>query len=982
MTIQSGGGLVSGIPTTDLINQLMQLEARPKALMQRRIVQLQAQQAAFLDLNSRLGALRSSAQGFRVNSTFGAMKATSTNPDALTATARTGAAAGTYSFVVDRLVTSQQMLSRGFASKTQPLGLTSFSVESEKARLERDVKLSDLNGGAGVERGRFTITQNGESKTIDISKAATIGEVVQTINESGMDVRASLVDGSLRLETTPGGASFTVANMTGSSVATSLGIAGTSAEDNGSEAIQSGRLYRLSDQTALSSLNDGTGVFVNGNISESRSDFRINVGGTVVAVNIGPVYEIKSSDGDGGEGEGGEGGSGGFKQVEGPAQTLGDVIQRINKALDKAGIEGVQAEFNAEGTGLQVRDTSGADRDITMLARVGARPNESTLRDLGFAEGVTSSGTAEGARVIGGLSTTLARNLNGGRGVSGDLVIAARDGTAMTINMDGVSTVDEIIARINNSGDNAGRIVASLNSVGNGLQLVDTTGGTSNNLFVLGEAAEALGLATPNEGVAANTVSGSAQRAYVTSATSLSEFNGGKPMNPGKIRFSDASGKAFSLDVNDNIQTVGQLINQINSLATGSEVNIFAELNANGDGIVIRELIPEEGQAGGLRINVEDETGSVAKMLGIAGRSKGTGEDNLINGSLERVIEFEATDTLEQVVRKLNDAKAGLSVTIINDGGSANPFRLSIASTQSGVAGRFLLDTNGFDLGLQTLEAGQDARVFFGSSDPAKAILLSSSTNTLDDVITGVSLDLRQPSDDPVTVTIAGDTSKIETDVEAFVKTFNDLIARIDTVTKYDVEAETKGVLLGDQTALSLRRALFNAVQSPPDGFTGTFTRLTQVGIKIGSGGKLEFDSARFREALAEDPAAVEALFTRREIADAERQTQLFDDEGNVIGTVNNPDPRITFSELGIIGKIEELADRYASAAGGVLTQKRETFDSQIKLQQDRIAAFDIRLAAKRQILESQFLQMERAIASLQSQQSSLAGIAGLMGGF
>lgn len=978
MGIQTGGGLVSGIPTGDLINQLMQLEARPKVLMQNRIVQLQAQQAAFLDLNSRLGALRSSAQGFRVNNTFGGMKATSSNADALTATARSGAAAGTYSFVVDRMVTSQQMLSRGFASKDQALGLTTFSVESEKARIERDVKLSNLNGGAGVERGRFSITQDGETKTIDISKAATIGEVVATINQSGIDVRASLVDGSLRLETTPGGTAFTVSNETGSAVATSLGIAGNSAAENGAEAIQSGRLFRLSEQTAISTLNDGNGVFTNANISDTRSDFRVNVGGTIVSVNIGPVYKLEQGD-DGDDGEGG----GGFKQVEGPAKTIGAVIDRINQALEAAEIDGVQAEINPDGTGLQIRDTTGADREITTLARVNARPGESTLRDLGFADGVSASGTLGGSRVIGGLSTTLARNLNGGRGISGDLVMAARDGVSMTINMNGAQTVEEIIDRINSNTDNAGRLVASVNSTGNGLQIVDTTGATANNLFILGEAAEALGLATGNEGVDRNTVSGSAQRAYITNATALSEFNNGKALNPGKIRFSDATGtKSFTLDVNDSIQTVGQLVNQINSLASGNEVNILAELNENGDGIVIRELVPDGGTPGGLRINVEDETGSVAKLLGIAGRSKGTDEDNFINGSLERVIEFEATDTLEQVVRKLNDAKAGLSVTIINDGGSGNPFRLSIAATRSGVDGRFLLDTNGFDLGLQTLEAGQDARVFFGSSDPAKAILLSSSTNTFDDVITGVSLDLRKVSDDPVTVTVAGDTSAIETNVEAFVKTFNDLIARIDTVTKYDAQAETKGVLLGDQTVLSLRRAMFNAVQSPPDGFTGTFNRLTQVGIRVGAGGKLEFDSDRFRQALAEDPDAVEALFTRRDIADAERQTQLFDDEGNVIGTVNNPDPQISFSALGIIGKIEELADRYASAAGGVLTQKRETFDSQIKLQRDRIAAFDIRLGAKRQILESQFLQMERAIASLQGQQSSLAGIAGLRMGF
>ena len=45
--------------------------------------------------------------------------------------------------------------------------------------------------------------------------------------------------------------------------------------------------------------------------------------------------------------------------------------------------------------------------------------------------------------------------------------------------------------------------------------------------------------------------------------------------------------------------------------------------------------------------------------------------------------------------------------------------------------------------------------VFFGSDDPATGLLITSSTNTLDDVIEGVTIDLLGASDDPVTITIA-----------------------------------------------------------------------------------------------------------------------------------------------------------------------------------------------------------------------------------
>ena len=60
-----------------LIQQLLAVEARPQALAQIRLTQLQAQQAAFLDINTRLGSLRTAASSFRTENTFSSAAATS-----------------------------------------------------------------------------------------------------------------------------------------------------------------------------------------------------------------------------------------------------------------------------------------------------------------------------------------------------------------------------------------------------------------------------------------------------------------------------------------------------------------------------------------------------------------------------------------------------------------------------------------------------------------------------------------------------------------------------------------------------------------------------------------------------------------------------------------------------------------------------------------------------------------------------------------
>jgi hypothetical protein len=131
--------LFSGMDTHSLIQQLLQVESRPKILAQRRVIQLQQTQAAYLDLNSKLSALKTAAGAFRVNNTFKTNKAVSTNPDAMTATASTAALPGQYTFIVDRLVSTQKLLSRGFASSTSGLNAGSFTFEPETARLPSPV---------------------------------------------------------------------------------------------------------------------------------------------------------------------------------------------------------------------------------------------------------------------------------------------------------------------------------------------------------------------------------------------------------------------------------------------------------------------------------------------------------------------------------------------------------------------------------------------------------------------------------------------------------------------------------------------------------------------------------------------------------------------------------------------------------------------------------------------------------------------------
>lgn len=937
--ITSGTGVFSGINSAQIIDQLIAVESRPKALIQRRIVQLQQQQAGYLDLNSKLSALRTAASQFRTNRVMQSAAATSTNSDVLAATASAGAPAGSYQFLVDRLVSTQQMLSRGFAnSNSTGIGAGSWTVESAVARLDRDTNLSDLNGGAGVQRGRITISSSGGgSATVDLSKAATVNEVLEAINSAtGVSVRAR-VEGGRFVISSGDGSNLTIASANGGQTAESLGIRTTTA----AATVNGEIVYRLTNSTSLASLNDGNGVFLNSQTGSGRFDFQIVVGSTTVKVNLGDETNAQGT-------------------VTAPAVTsLGGAVERINKALkDSLGNEDMKVAISSDGSRLVVTDSQNRTYEVQENSAI---EGATTARDLGLLTSAPVTGTLNGQRILAGMNSTLARTLNGGTGVGGTgaVSITARSGATFTVNVDRGGSVSDILQAFER--DTGGVIRAELDRNGTGILVRDTSTGTGS-LIITGATAEALKISTGADGVAAALFDGgNVQRQYITRQTQLASLRNGQGVGQGTFRITDSNNRSAVVTIGESAKTLDDVIKNINSRDT----RVKARINDTGDGI----LLFEDGPGGGTgKIKVEDESGSVATNLNLKGTAAGTGVQNVINGTFEKTITFAATDTLEQVVTKFNSAGVGMSAAIVNDGSGVTPFRLNLTSRATGVAGRMVVDTGTFDLGAQTLDEGRDARVFFGSSDPARAVLLTSSRNTLDRVVPGVTIDLKGTSQSTVTVNVTRDASKIEEQVNTLVTTANTLLTAIANQTKVDPEANRRAALAGDSTAAALRQGIYSIVNDRAIGVSGQFQRLADIGIRVGKSGQLEFNRERFRQALETDPEAVSRLLTAREAGSIE-PIQV----APGITVNNTASAQVTVQ--GVFTRMEELAEQYLNSVDGRLTRRDKAIKDQIDAQTGRVRSIDTRLAGRRQILEQQFLRMERAIGQLQGQQSSLGQI-------
>ena len=635
------------------------------------------------------------------------------------------------------------------------------------------------------------------------------------------------------------------------------------------------------------------------------------------------------------------------------------------RAFVNVSADGQGLEFNAGGFLVSVSEGSpGFTGDAADI------PSR-TLSDLGFQIDGSTSAVLGGSRVLSGLGTALLSGLNGGSGIgSGDtLIINDSAGESVTITgLSNVQTVAELIETVQEQIDQSDVDVDfGLDPSGSSLELIDRNSSNLQTMSVSGDLASALGLDTI---VLGDKLTGSnLELQYVTQSTRLSEMNYGRGIGTGSFRLTDSTGASATIQIDKDVESLYEVMKLINTRG----LEIRAEINENGDGLELIDTTSETGSVAVSKMKVDDLSGTVANGLRIAGEAETVGGP--IDGSYSINIDLDPTDTMDDLISKLEDARAPVSATVLNTGDGNRPWYLSLTSDISGSAGELVINTGGVDLGLDQLVKGEDAQAFIGSGDAATGLLVSSSTNEMRGVIEGVTLDLMQAGPDPVTITVERDDDSVVAAVKAFTDAFNEAVGKIDEYDSYDSENEVRGPLLGDSTVGLVRSRLFSTLQQKAQGVDGPYQYLSQVGIRLGSSGEIELDEEKFLAAYQSDPAGMEALFS------------TFDSQTTTSEVLGDPDSGITvdvnstvYVSLGFGDLFDRLLNDLTDPTTGTVTLADERFQTQIDSQNDRITQIDLRLEAKREKLQREFLAMETALAQLQGQQGALLSMGGNLG--
>jgi flagellar hook-associated protein 2 len=911
--IQATTGLVSGIPIDQTVSELMAIASQPMNNLKTQDTTLTNQQTALDQLSALLLTVQSMSKNLGQTDLYAQTTATSSDPSALTTTVTGNPQVGTYQFTPVQTVQSQQWLSSGVASTTNPLGGGSLSFRYGNS-VDQGVSLSELNGGAGFSPGKIRITDgSGDTAVIDLSTAQTIDNVLRDINNAGTISVTATADGDhLVLTDTSGGTGpLKVQEVGGGTTAASLGLVGI----NSSTGSASGRsILSLSDNTPLDALNDGAGVSTNTvlpDISYTLSD------GETGTIDLSPL------------------GSGATQAQR--ETTLGDVLNTIATAINGTSSP-PKVSLQIQGDRLVMTDltTPNGQSQFQLQAINGS----GALHDLGL-DASASGNTITGSPIIGGLKTVLLSDLGGGQGLGslGQLQLTDRAGHSVTVDLSGAETLQDVIDTINTAAASAATkvgIVASVNSAGDGIQLTGTSGGTRGSLTAADTqdgttTATRLGI---NGSSSTGVIQGSdLHLSAISGNTSLASLNGGAGVAQGTLVITDSGGTSDTLDLrNPNIQTVEDVVDAINRLAC----HVYAQVNADGDGIEIQDTAHGSGT-----LSVTEGNSTTAHDLHLLAAATTQTVDGtptqVINGSMTTTITLGASDSLGDLVTNINKSGAGVTASILSDG-SSTPYRLALTSKQAGAAARMVLDTSSLGFSIRQTAAPQDALLQMGSS----GVLVSSSSNTFTSVLSGASLQIQQGTGQPVTVGVTTSDSNLATTLQTLVTDYNQFQQQLATSTQYNSSTSSGAVLTGNPAAMQLNADLSNLLSGRFYG-TGSLQSLAAVGVTFNNDGTLSFDQSTLDAAFAADPNAVQQFFTTK--------------------------------TSGLADQLTNLITRLAGKDNSLISSQVQALQQTVAQNQQQITRMNAHLTNEQNQLYSQFYAMETAIEKLKSALSVVENI-------
>ncbi len=205
---------------------------------------------------------------------------------------------------------------------------------------------------------------------------------------------------------------------------------------------------------------------------------------------------------------------------------------------------------------------------------------------------------------------------------------------------------------------------------------------------------------------------------------------------------------------------------------------------------------------------------------------------------------------------------------------------------------------------------------------------ISRSSNTIDDVIHGVTLHLHDTTDESgEEITLTRNIESVKTKVQSMVEAYNKVVSYIKENSSYDASTKEAGVLMADYTVTSIKSQIRTPLIVQTSGFIediDSFLIPAQIGFELDKDGVLSLDMNAFDEAIAKDYMSVLALIGADKSGSSNSNTIQYYSASSKYTTAGNYDVQVTVSGGVITSARIKLAGestyRNANFSGNTIT--------------------------------------------------------------
>lgn len=308
-----------------------------------------------------------------------------------------------------------------------------------------------------------------------------------------------------------------------------------------------------------------------------------------------------------------------------------------------------------------------------------------------------------------------------------------------------------------------------------------------------------------------------------------------------------------------------------------------------------------------------------------------------------------SNNTLDGAANAINQSGIGIRAQVLNDHKDPeNPFRLMVTGLSTGDESQVVFPT------LYMLDGDRD--VYFDEKKPAQNAVVKIDgfemevpENKLEDVLPGVSLDLKQAAPGKtINISVKEDYEQITGKIKEFVDAYNAALSFIQNQHKMQKGKDGReklGPLGGDGLIRTVESNLRRAIMSPQMGVNSTIQRIGELGIEFSRNGTLDYSQDKFNKKLAADPRSV-ANFLR----------------GDGFAT-------------GFVSAVKREVNNLTNSMSGPLGNRKRGISDKIKNIDKRIESKERQLEKKEDQLRQKFSDLESKMSGINAQGAAVAGM-------